>query len=86
VGLLIRSIRDIPVGTKLNIAILFPKGFELANFKFLAEIIWKDVHWEENWQGYRYGAKIINILEEDRMKLKQILSGRFHLEEIHLNP
>jgi len=86
VGLLIRSIRDIPVGTRLNVAILFPKGFELANFKLLAEIIWKDVHWEENWQGYRYGAKIIKILEDDRLKLKQILSGRFQLEEIHFKP
>ena len=86
VGLLIRSIRDIPVGTKLNIAILFPKGFELANFKLLAEIIWKDVYWEENWQGYRYGAKILKIQDEDRLKLKQLLSGRFQLEEIYFSP
>jgi hypothetical protein len=86
VGLLIRSVRDIPVGTKLNVAVLFPKGFELANFKLLAEIIWKDVHWEENWQGYRYGAKIIKIPEEDRKKLREILSGRFQLEDITFIP
>jgi len=86
VGLLIRSIRDVPVGTKLNVAILFPKGFELANFKLLAEIIWKDEHWEENWQGYRYGVKIIKIFEDDRLKLKQLLSGQFHLEEVLFNP
>jgi hypothetical protein len=44
VGLLIQSIKDIPVGTNLNIAVLFPKGFELANFEVLAEVIWKETH------------------------------------------
>jgi hypothetical protein len=47
-GLLVYSVKDIPVGTKLNIRVLFPKGFELTNFQVLAEIIWKDIHWKEN--------------------------------------
>jgi c-di-GMP-binding flagellar brake protein YcgR len=76
-GLLINSVKDILIGSKLNIAVLFPKGFELTNFEVLAEIIWKDYHWEENWEGYRYGLKFIEILEEDRRKLKQLLSGQF---------
>ncbi len=69
-------------GSKLNIAVLFPKGFELTNFEVLAEIIWKDLYWEEDWEGYRYGLKFIKILEEDRGKLEQILSGQFQLDEI----
>jgi len=76
-GLLINSVKDILIGSKVNIAVLFPKGFELTNFEVLAEIIWKDYHWEENWEGYRYGLKFIEILEEDRRKLKQLLSGQF---------
>lgn len=82
VGLLINSIRNIPIGSKLNIAVLFPKGFELTNFEVLAEIIWKDLYWEEDWEGYRYGLKFIRVLEEDRKKLKQILSGQFELGEM----
>jgi PilZ domain len=82
VGLLINSIKNIPTGSKLNIAVLFPKGFELTNFEVLAEIIWKDLYWEEDWEGYRYGLKFIKILEEDRGKLEQILSGQFQLDEI----
>jgi c-di-GMP-binding flagellar brake protein YcgR len=74
-GLLINSVKDIVIGSKLNIAVLFPKGFELTNFEVFAEIIWKDYHWEENWEGYRYGLKFIEILEEDRRKLKQLLSS-----------
>jgi len=70
-----------PVGTKLNIAVLFPKGFELTNFEVLAQVIWKDLHWEEDWEGYQYGLKFTQILEEDRRKLKQLLNGRFQMED-----
>jgi hypothetical protein len=86
VGLLINSIKNIPIGSKLNIAVIFPKGFELTNFEVLAEIIWKDLHWEEDWEGYRYGLKFIRILDEDRGKLKQLLNGQFQLDEISSNP
>ena len=82
VGLLIQSVKNIPIATKLMIAVLFPRGFELASFEVLAEVIWKDLHWEEDWEGFHYGLKFIQILENDRRKLKQLLSGRFHLEEI----
>jgi c-di-GMP-binding flagellar brake protein YcgR len=75
VGLLINSIKNMPVGTKLNIEVLFPKEFELANFKVLAEIIWKDIHFEEDGEEFRYGLKFIQISEEDRLKLKQLLNG-----------
>jgi hypothetical protein len=85
VGLLINSVKSIPVGTKLNIVVLFPEGFELTNFEVLAEIVWKDVYLEEDWQGYRYGLNFIQILEEDRLKLKQLLDGRLQSEEISQN-
>jgi hypothetical protein len=82
VGLLINSVKNMPVGTKLNIAVLFPKGYELSNFEGLAEIIWKDLHWEEDWEGYQYGLKFIQILEEDCRELKQLLNGQFQIEDI----
>ena len=85
IGLLINSIKNMPVGTKLNIAVLFPKGFELADFEVLAEIIWKDLHWEEDWEGYQYGLKFIRIFEGDRRELKELLNGRLQLEDISHN-
>ena len=85
VGLLINSIKNIPIGSKLNIAVLFPKGFELTNFEVLAEIIWKDLHWEDDWEGYRYGLKFTKLLDEDRRKLKQLLSGQFRSGEVSSN-
>ncbi len=82
VGLLIRSIKNMTIGTELKIAVIFPKGYELANFQVLAKIVWKEPLWEEDWEGYEYGLQFIQILEEDLRKLRQILSGQFSLEEM----
>ena len=72
-GLLVHSIKDIPVGTRLNIAVLFPQGFELANFEVFAEIVWKDTLWGENREGYQLGLKFIRILDEEQQKLRGLL-------------
>jgi PilZ domain len=84
-GLLIHSVKDMPVGLKLDIVVLFPRGYELANFEVLAEIIWKDLHSYNDSEGYQYGLKITQMIEEDHWKLKQLLSGQFTLGEICLN-
>jgi len=84
-GLLVQSVKNLSIGAKLNIAVLFPKGFELANFEVLAEILWKDIHWEEDWEGYQYGLRFLQILDNEYWKLKQLLSGQFHLEEVQRN-
>ena len=81
-GFLIYSIEDIPVGTKLKIAVLFPKEYELAIFEVFAETIRKEFVaqreiWYQGQGGYQYGLKIIHILEEDYWKLRGLLSGRF---------
>ena len=85
IGLLIRSVKNMAIGTELIIAVLFPKGYELANFEVLAKIIRKDPLWEEDWEGHEYGLKFIQISEEDRRKLRQILSGQFALERVSQN-
>ncbi len=84
-GLLVQSVKNLSIGTKLNIGVLFPKGFELANFEVLAEILWKDLHWEEDWEGYQYGLRFLQILDNEYWKLKQLLSGQFNLEEVQQN-
>lgn len=77
VGLLINSVKNIPIGAKLNIAVLYPKEFELDHFEVLAEIIWKDFYWDEDWEGYQYGLKFVKMIEEEQGKLKQLLSRPF---------
>ena len=80
-GLLIHSLKDMPLGLKLNIAVLFLRGYELANFEVTAEIIWKDLHVYNQSEGYQYGLKIIQISEEDHWKLKQLLNSQFRRAE-----
>jgi len=76
-GLLIHSVRDMPLGLKLNIAVLFLRGYELADFEVTAKIIWKDFHLYNQSEGYQYGLKIIQISQEDHWKLKQLLNSQF---------
>jgi c-di-GMP-binding flagellar brake protein YcgR len=79
-GFRVYSIEDIPIGTKLEITVLFPKEYELAIFEVFAETIRKEfVPEREDWhqEGYHYGLKFIQILEEDYWTLRGLLSGRF---------
>ena len=82
IGLLIRSIKNLPIGAELKIVVLFPKEYQLTNFEVLAQVVRKEPLWEEDWEGYEYGLKFIRILEEDHRKLRQILSGQFALQEV----
>jgi hypothetical protein len=86
-GFLIESTRDIPVGTKLKVTLLFSVEFELANFEAVATVVWKEHSSRKNsegnqvWEGYRYGLEFIQVLDEDRRKLNLLLGG-FEFEEI----
>jgi len=72
-GFLIRALQDMRLGTRLNVSILFPNGFELATFEALAQIVRKGLS-EKRDEGYKYGVKIVHINEFDRFKLRCILS------------
>ena len=52
-GLLMQSSYNMPVGTKSNIAVLFAKGFELANFEVLAEVVWTKIHSDDGRKVYQ---------------------------------
>jgi hypothetical protein len=76
-GFLIYSTEDIPIGTKLKIAVLFSAEYELAKFEVFTEIIWKNADVEKGEEGYQYGLRFVQVLEEDYRKLGKLLSGRF---------
>jgi hypothetical protein len=86
-GFLIETVRDIPVGTELGVTVLFPNGFELANFKVVAKIVRKKPYQREDWkgvpcrEGYQYGLEFIQMSQQDRLKLDLLLNGRYNLEE-----
>jgi len=83
-GLLIQTFKEMPVGIKIDIEVLFPKKLKWSNFKAEAEIIWKDISYWDDWEGYQYGLRFIQISNEDHSKLKEILCNPTHLKEIDL--
>ena len=83
-GLLIQTLKDMPLKTTLNIELLFPKGFELSNFKVAAEIVWKDICNWEDLEGYQYGLKFIQISDENYSMLKKLLADPSFAKEAQL--
>jgi len=79
IGLRINSVKNLPIGTKLKIAVLFPKEFQMTNFEVVAEVIWKDLCLKEDWSGYQYGLKFVMIKDEDLQKLRQLLKEQYRI-------
>jgi hypothetical protein len=81
-GLLIECVKDMPIGSKLNITVLFPEGYELDSFEVSAEVVWRDIHWDDdNRKKYLYGLKFVSIKRQDYLKLRQLLFSRGDLDE-----
>jgi len=87
-GFLIESTRDIPVDTRLKVTLLFSRGFELANFEAVTQVVRRERCSKENsngnqvWEGYRYGLEFIQVLGKDRWKLNWESGGQSELEVI----
>ncbi len=75
-GFLISSGKEVPVGTKLRLELLFPKGFEHNNFEMEAEIVRKEDISEYKNEKYQYGTRFTQMSQDGRKKLKQLLTGR----------
>ncbi len=91
-GFFVETIKDLPVGTELSISVLFPKGYELANFKVMAKTVWRRSCWKRDWrgnrcqEGYQYGLEFIQISDTDLWKLNYILGGQFQSAETFFEP
>jgi len=83
-GLLVQTLKDMPLETTLNIELLFPKGSNLSNFKAVAEIVWKDICNWEDLEGYQYGLKFIQISDENYSMLKKLLADPSFTKEAQL--
>jgi hypothetical protein len=81
-GLLMESVKNIALGTNLKIVVLFPKGYELADFEVSAQIVWKELYWKEDWEGYHYGLKFVSITAHEQWKLRELLNCWYHLDEL----
>ena len=83
-GLLIQTFKDMPIGLRLNIELLFTEGFELSNLQGMAQIIWKDHYVWSGEEGYKYGLQFVQISNENYKKLRLLLENLFNLEDTSL--
>ena len=74
-GLLIYSIDQLQVGTELRLMVFYASGYQLDGFRAVAKVVWKEVHYEKEWKGFRYGVQFLYMSETDRRKLREILKG-----------
>ncbi len=83
-GLLVQTLKDMPLETKLSIELLFPKESNLSNLKAAVEVVWKDICNWEDLEGYQYGLKFVQISGEDHSMLKRLLADPAFTKEAHL--
>ena len=83
-GLLIQTFKDMPIGLRFNIELLFAEGFELSNLQGMAQIIWKDHYVWSDYKGYKYGLQFVQISNQNYKKLKLLLENLFNLEDTSL--
>lgn len=72
-GLLIFSIEDMRIGIDLKVKVYFSLGDDFKGIEAFAKIIWKGLHFESDWKGYRYGLEFIQISPEDQENLRELL-------------
>jgi hypothetical protein len=83
-GLLIQTFKDMPIGKGVIVEVWFPKRGKSVKLRAMTEIVWKDISIWDDWEAYQYGLRFNQILYEDYLKLKQILSSQSNLEEVTL--
>ena len=74
-GLCIHSVHQIQIGANLRIRVYLLKeelGFD--NIEGTGKIIWRTLHVESGWKGYKYGLYIMQMAPEDRERLERYLT------------
>lgn len=84
-GLFIYSLQDMPVGTQLNVAVLFADEFELTHLEAVTKVIRK-VCSGNGQRGYGYGLCFLRISEEHFRRLRQLLRSCEWVHPDHARP
>jgi hypothetical protein len=72
-GLLMHSVHRIQVGTKLRIRVYISEGNSLDCIEGNSKIVWMNLHREQGWKGYRYGAYIMQMPPDYQDTLRQYI-------------
>ena len=76
IGLCMYTTEDLPIGTKLDVTVLFPNEYELSNFEVLTQIIWRTFIRTEEGERHQYGLEFLKIDEQHLQKLRYLISNQ----------
>ena len=76
-----QALNDTPFRSRVNFKLSFPRGTEFETFRIETEIVWRDVHFPEDWKGYQYAWKSVERLNDHYLKLKRLLWRFFLMAE-----
>ena len=74
-GLLIHSVKDIPVSRELNVRVFFSDGYKFDGFRVIVKVLWKKLYHQTDWMTYKYGLEFTRISKEDRRKLVKLIKS-----------
>lgn len=74
-GLLVYLPEKMDIGQFLSVKLFFSSGFHLSTIEVIAEVIWIDIHLDQDWGDYRTGLKFVDISDEDLSRLKDFLTS-----------
>jgi c-di-GMP-binding flagellar brake protein YcgR len=72
-GLLVYFPEKMEVGQHLSLKLFFSSRSELNTVETLVEVVWMDLHLEEDRHDYRAGVRFVDISPEDLEKLRGFL-------------
>ena len=74
VGLGFRSTHEIQISAELGIRVYLSRGeFTFDSIEGTGRIIWRTVHREEGWKGYRYGIYMLKMAPQSRDRLMEYI-------------
>ena len=73
-GMCIHSVHQMEIGANLKIRVFLlneESGFD--NIEGTGKVMWRTLHVESGWKGYKYGMHIMQMAPEDRERLERYL-------------
>ncbi len=81
-GLLLYISEAIEIGQELDLKVYFSTGPKLTSIKARAQVVWKDILFENN-AANRIGIKFVDISSEDLISLREFINNLLALKSIH---
>ena len=74
-GLLVYFPEKVEIGEILKIKVFFSLGQQLKKIEMIVQVVWIDIHLEEEGEDFRSGVRFVDVPASDLVELKSFLKG-----------